>query len=107
MCILGSGGVKEQCGRKYWGDGREARVTELYKLPLEKKKNLPLENLNCERYLAKFGILAAQFAACSNNFFKALGIQDDLMFWNSNPLQENTEKCSKLIISELDEIEMK
>ena len=107
MCILGSGGVKEQCGRKYWGDGREARVTELYKLPLEKKKNLPLENLNCERYLAKFGILAAQFAACSNTFFKALGIQDDLMFWNSNPLQENTEKCSKLIISELDKIEMK
>ena len=45
MCILGSGGVKEQCGRKYWGDGREARVTYLYKLPLEKKKNLPLENL--------------------------------------------------------------
>ena len=56
---------------------------------------------------AKFGILASQFAACSNHFFKAGGIRDDQSFWNSNPLQENTEKCLKYIIrGELDKMEL-
>ena len=38
MCILGSGGVQEQCAREYWGDGRAARLTEIYKLPLDQKE---------------------------------------------------------------------
>jgi len=80
MCILGSGGVQEQCACEYWGDGRAARVTEIYKLPLDQKNNLPLKNPNCERYLAKFGIFASQFAACSNHFFKDGVIRDDVMF---------------------------
>ena len=83
MCILGSGGVQEQCAREYWGDGRAARVTQIYEFPLHQKKNLPLKNPNCERYLAKFGIFASQFAACSNHFFKAGVIRDDvtMMMW--------------------------
>ena len=53
MCILYSGGVQEQCASEYWSDGREARVTEIYKLSLAQKNNLRLKKLNCERYLVK------------------------------------------------------
>ena len=53
MCILYSGGIQEQCACEYWSDGREARVTEIYKLSLAQKNNLRLKNLNCERYLVK------------------------------------------------------
>ena len=48
MCILYAGGIQEQCACEYWSDGREARVTEIYKLSLAQKNNLRLKNLNCE-----------------------------------------------------------
>ena len=35
--------------------------------------------MNCEKYLAKFGYLAAQSAVHSNKLFKAKGIRDDLV----------------------------
>ena len=38
MWILGSGGVQEQGACEYWGNGRAARVTEIYKLPLDQKE---------------------------------------------------------------------
>ena len=54
MCLNATEGVKMQCAQKYWGDGREARAAELYKITAGERKSLPSENLVCERYLAKF-----------------------------------------------------
>ena len=41
--------------------------------------HLPTNNLNIERYLAKFGYLVALSAQHSNRLFKAKRIKDDLM----------------------------
>ena len=56
------------------------RATEIFKLTKEELKSLPTENLETERYLAKFGYLAFPSAARSNKFFKAQRIRDELMF---------------------------
>lgn len=82
MCKDAAIGVELQCSREYWDDKLEdPRATQIHLLSAENKTNLPTNNLNCERYLAKFGYLAAQSAKRSNRFFKAKRIKDDLMFF--------------------------
>ena len=55
-----------------------------YSLTSDERENLPTNNLNCERYLAIFGYLAAQSAAYSNKLSKAKRIHDDLVFPSSD-----------------------
>ena len=44
--------VKMQCTREYIGDEREARATDLCKMTIDERKNIPLnENLLRERFL--------------------------------------------------------
>ena len=82
MCAQAAVGVKLQCKREYWAGNDEdvtPRATRINSLTSDERKNLPTNNLNCERYLAKFGYLAAQSAAHSNKLFKAKRIRDDLV----------------------------
>lgn len=81
LCHVAAEGIKLQCAREYWGDSQmHKRATEIFNLSDSEIKSLPTENLETERYLAKFGWLASQSAARSNKNFKAQRIRDDLMF---------------------------
>ena len=106
MCVTAAEGVKMQCAREYWGDERNPRVTELHKMTSDERKNLPSENLVCERYLAKFGYLASISAARSNKFFKAQRIRDDLMFNVTEKNEEDVKKSCFKIIKSLQEMEV-
>lgn len=98
MCIDAAKGVKMQCEREYWLEGTEGvRATQVHKLTAEERKNLPTNNLNTERHLAKFGYLASQSAARSNRFFKAQRIRDDMVF-SSTPSTTETEKVSTKVL---------
>ena len=75
-------GAELQCKHEYWAGNDEdvtPHATRINSLTSDKRENLPTNNLNCERYLAKSGYLAAQSAAHSNNLFKAKRIRDDLV----------------------------
>ena len=81
MCAESTEGVKMHFGRDYFKDDvQEPRATQLHLLSHEEKTNIPKENLVAEQYLAKFGYLASISASCSNKFFKAKRIRDDVMF---------------------------
>ena len=102
MCLNAAEGAKMQCAQEYWGDGREASATtELCKISPDERKNLPSENLVCERYLDNIGYLAAR----SNKFFKAKRIQDDLMF-DFDKKEKDIEKASNKIINSLKSVEV-
>ena len=74
-----STGLELQCAREYWTDNDDdQRVTAVHKLTPEEQSNIPTENLEAERYLAKFGALASMSARHSNRFFKAKRNRDDL-----------------------------
>ena len=107
MCVHAANGVELQCKREYWaatGDtNREA--TQIHLLTSEQRKNIPTNNLNCERYLAKFGYLAGQSAVHSNNLFKGKRIKDDLMLIDGN-VDAMIEKSMRETMKNLDEIEI-
>ena len=76
-----------QCGREYWlNDETAPRATQIHELTPEQRENISTQNIESERYLAKFGYLASVSASKSNKFFKAKRIRDDLMF--NEPLTE-------------------
>ena len=95
-----------QCGREYWGDGQDARDTELYKMTDDERKNIPSENLVCETYLEKFGYLASISTARSNQYFKAERIRDDLMFDFVEKKEEDIEKSSCQIMKSFKSMEV-
>ena len=83
MCTNAAKGVKLQCSREYWDthlneDGQ--RASSIQNLNIGERKNLPTENLVCERYLPSFGLIASESARHSNKKFKEKRIRDDLMF---------------------------
>ena len=96
MCLQAAVGVELQCKCEYWSDSNSGapRGTEIHKFMYEQRKKLPSNNLNCERYLARFGYLASQSAAHSNKLFKGKQIQDDLMLIEEDK-QLGTEKFNK------------
>ena len=81
MCAQAAVGVELQSKGEYRAANDEdvtPRAIQINSLISNELKNLPTNNLNCERYLAKFGYLAAQSAVHSNKLFKAKRIRDDL-----------------------------
>ena len=85
MCKQAAIGVELQCKREYWSESTDsARATRVNLLTPAERANLPTNNLNCKRYLAKFGYLASQSAAHSNKLFKGKRIRDDLVLSNSD-----------------------
>ena len=71
----------------------------------EERKNIPIENLVNERYLANFDYLALLSASHSNKNFKAKQIQDDLMF-SSVKLEVKVLKKTESIIKDLQSMEV-
>ena len=103
MCKQASKGVELQCKREYWGENSEARATAIHILTAEERKGLPTNNLNAERYLAKFGYLASQSAQHSNKLFKAKRIKDDLMLIDSN---DDIQKAESKVLKTLQDMEV-
>ena len=72
MCKNAAEGILMQCGCEYWLNDKTApRATQIHELTPEQRENIPTENIESERYLAKFGYLASVSASKSNKFFKA------------------------------------
>ena len=67
---------------------------------LTKKNNLSLKKLNCEIYILQLslGYWHLSLLHAVTIFSKLEKYATIKVFWNSNPLQENTEKCLKYII---------
>ena len=56
-----------QCGWEYFPeDLRDMKAAQLYTMAEEERKNIPMESLVAECYLAKFGYLASISASHSN-----------------------------------------
>ena len=108
MCLEASKGIHLQCAREYWETSEDKqRATALHELSEEERKNIPTENLSCERYLARFGNLASLSAARSNRFFKGKRIRDDLMFQKSMVDEESVTDVTRNIIKELKSMGLK
>ena len=84
MCVDAADGIQIQCGREYGfaNEGEESRATELYKMSLAELKDLPTNNLDCERDLAEFSHLAS-VAKFRNKSFKAKGIRTDMTLYQA------------------------
>lgn len=109
MCEEAATGFELQCAREYWSQNEKTeRATALHKLLPTDRTNLPTNNLNAERYLAKFGILASESARHSNKFFKGKRIRDDLMFSNddNNSQVKITTQTLQKVFKELDMLEI-
>ena len=81
------------------------RATRINSLTSDERENLPTNNLNYERYLAKFGYLAAQSAAHSNKLLKAKRIRGDLVLSDAEDsllVERSMSKMMKI----LDEMEI-
>ena len=108
MCVDAGAGVEMQCAREYWSESEDPQATQLFKLT-EERENLPTENLEPERYMARVGILAAQSASHSNKFFKAKGMRDGLLFVKESDLSGSSQftRLHQKIFKKLDEMETK
>ena len=107
MCKAAADGIYMQCAGEYWEDVENSRATQVHKLKHDERKNLPTENLACERYLSQFGALAGVSAAKSNKFFKAKRIRDDLMFNKEmSDGEEEIVKATNNILNHLKSVEI-
>ena len=105
MCSEAAKGIHQQCSSEYWEECEQPRVTQIHKLTAEQRKNIPGDNLNCERNLAKFGALAAVSASKSNKIFKAKRIRDDMLFSVNMTNEEDIKLSSEKIFKELNSME--
>ena len=101
MCSAGAEGIYMQCAAEYWEDANNRRGTQLHKLSYEERKNLPTENLPCERYVGRFDALARLSAARSNKYFKTKRIRDDFMFHKKMMDEEMVKATKKKGLDEL------
>ena len=106
MCEHAAEGIEMQCAREYWAEDAVPRATQIHMLSYEERENIPTENMEAERYLAKFGYLASISAVRSNKFFKAQRIRDDLMFNASMSSEEDVDKSARRIRKALNEMEL-
>ena len=102
MCLQAATGIELQCNREYWSDtNSEKRATAIHKLTAEERKNIPNNDLCCERYLSRFGYLASQSAAHLNKYFKGKRIRDDLMTLE----EEENSKIDRRMISIMNQLD--
>ena len=72
-------------------------------MSIEKRKNIPTENLATVCYLAKFGYLASTSASRSNKNFKTKRIRDDLMF---SSVEFEVSRKTESIVKQLQSMEV-
>ena len=108
MCEKAATVVQMQCASEYRTDENPApRATQVHKLRKEERQNIPTENMEAERYLARFGYLASVSAAKSNRFFKANRIRDSMFQTSLHAEEEALSKATQRIIQNLNEMEVK
>ena len=109
MCVDAGAGVEMQCARNIGVNLiTQELATQLFKLSETVLENLPTENLEPERYMAKVGGLAAQSSAHSNRLFKAKRMRDDLLFTKESTTETKSSDFSasqRKIFKELDNME--
>ena len=95
FCTSAAEGIQLQCGREYGfaKDDQEACATKLFKLSYEDLKDLPTNNLDTERDLAKFSHLSA-VAKFRNKNFKAKGIRTEIK-WTVSKRIASQKNCRK------------
>ena len=89
MCVDAAAGIKFQCGGEYgFGDMDEEdpRATQLYKLSKLEFKDMPPNNFNDERDLAKFSHLPV-VAKFRNKQFTAKGVHNDTVLFQLQNFQ--------------------
>jgi hypothetical protein len=101
MCQEAADGFEMQCAREYWSeDNEKRRATAIHQLSASARDNLPTNNLNTERYLARFGGLASDSARHSNKSFKGKRIRDDVMFGKTETqIANNTKSIQGIYIN--------
>ena len=81
------------------------RATRINSLTSDERENLPTNNLNYERYLAKIRYLAAQSEAHSNKLFKTKKIRDNLVLSDAKDSLLDVRSMNKTM-KILDEMEI-
>ena len=100
MYVDAAAGIKLQCGGEYgFGnmDEENPRATQLYKLSKAELKDVPTNNINAERDLAKFSHLAV-VAKFRNKQLTAKGIYNDIVLFQSSQsvVDSITKKINKV-----------
>ena len=83
-----------------FGDNTEKeRATDISKLSLEERKDLPTNNLITERNLSVFDRRASKSAKCRNRKFTAKGIRNDMVLHKSKVIvvEKSSWKLTKLL----------
>ena len=80
-------------------------ATRINSLTSDERENLPTNNLNYERYLAKIRYLAAQSEAHSNKLFKTKRIRDNLVLSDAKDSLLDVRSMNKTM-KILDEMEI-
>ena len=101
MYVDAAAGIKLQCGGEYgFGnmDEENPRATQLYKLSKAELKDVPTNNINAERDLAKFSHLAV-VAKFRNKQLTAKGIYNDIVLFQSSQsvVDSITKKINKVL----------
>lgn len=101
MCVEAAEGIRLQCGREYgFGQNTEKeRATDISKLTLEERKDLPTNNLITERNLSVFDQRASKSARCRNRKFTAKGIRNDMVLYKSkvSEVEKSSKKLTRLL----------
>ena len=103
MCIDAAAGIKLQCGGEYgFGDidEEDPRATQLYKLSKAELKDMPTNNINAERNLAKFSHLVV-VGKFRNKQFTAESIRNDIVLFQSSQsvVDSITKKITKKVLN--------
>ena len=96
MCVDAAAGIKLQCGGDM--DEEDPRAMQFYKLSKAELKDMPTNNINAERDLAKFSHLAV-VAKFRIKQFTARGIHNDIVLFQSAQLivDSVTKKINKVL----------
>ena len=109
LCVAAAAAdMATQRGREY-GHAKEVdtapRTTDMTSLNPENLADLPTNDLNCERDLARFDKLATKSAACSSRKFSAQGIRDEMSVFKH--ISVAVDKRSRNLVGVLDQRERK
>ncbi|XP_066936520.1 uncharacterized protein [Clytia hemisphaerica] len=96
MCLSAAGAVHRQCGREYGFSSEPFRATDLSKLTIDQRKDLPTNNCISERDLSRFDEEAV-VARSRNRRFKAKNIRNNMVLYKSQKKEIKINHMAKRI----------
>ena len=107
FCKQGAIDLQRQHGREsgFCSDDEKPRCTDMTKVEPEVLTKLPVNNLICERDLSHMDKITIRAASCSNRYFTAKSMRDDMTLYQAKVV--NIDKETKEIAKLLDEDERK